>query len=430
MKRRTLLKLAALGFPAARLFTPREAMAATGIERVIFLYFPDGVASWSENGDDSKWHATGSEHDFHLPEQLSPLEDWRHACRFCRGLSMGGTDEGSHPGGAQKLLTAADYGYGQSIDQALAHSFGADSAWRHLLLGVMSGADGASGDKFVSYPMSGVTQAPEDDPRQAFEALFGSWSSSGTSEADPARSAVLGAVEEDLVELRSQLGGIEKDKLDYHLSSVQELQARLGGTGSSSASCTEPALAYDDGELYDPARFDQVLLGQIDLTVLAMECGLTRVATIQCSHHTSELVMSRIPGTAFYDPDYDMRSHQASHYGSSHDPSSREYSAFLEHGRYWTERFATLLAALDARPEGGGTMLDHTACVLVTEVCDGNLHDHGEMPFIVAGGSGGGRLIDTGYRRHGDLWVSLAQACGQDWWSFGDASSGPIDGLF
>ena len=423
MRRRTLLQLAAMGLPAAGLLTPRVARAASGIERVIFVYFPDGVPAWSETGDTSKWHATGSEHDFSLPECLSPLEEWRHACRFFRGLSMGGTDAGSHPGGAKKLLTASDHGNGASIDQALAHSFGAGSAWRHLLLGVQSGADGASGDKFISYPMAGSTQAPEDDPRRAFESLFGAWSGGGEA-PDDQRSAVLGAVEADLVELRSQLGGIEKDKLDYHLESVVQLQSRLG----VEASCGEPALSYADGDLYDPSRFDEIFRAQLDLSVLAMECGLSRVATLQCSHHTSELVMSRIPGTPFYNPDYDMRSHQASHYGSSH--SGTEYSAFMEHGRYWAARFAGLLEALDARPEGDGTMLDHSLCVLVTEVCDGNLHDHDDMPFIVAGGSGGGRLIDTQGRRHGDLWTSIAQACGQDWWSFGDASSGPIDGLF
>jgi hypothetical protein len=30
---------------------------------------------------------------------------------------MGATDAGSHPGGAKKLLTASDGGYGESIDQ-------------------------------------------------------------------------------------------------------------------------------------------------------------------------------------------------------------------------------------------------------------------------------------------------------------------------
>ena len=45
---------------------------------------------------------------------------------------------------------------------------------------------------------------------------------------------------------------------------------------------------------------------------MAMACGKTRVGTLQCSHHTSELLMSKFAGTPLHDPGYDMRSHQAS----------------------------------------------------------------------------------------------------------------------
>ena len=55
------------------------------------------------------------------------------------------------------------------------------------------------------------------------------------------------------------------------------------------------------------------------------------------------------------------------------------------------------------------------------------------MPFVLAGGGGGtihtGRTMDVGYRRHGDLFVSIAQAMGDGIGSFGDASGGPLPGL-
>ena len=62
-------------------------------------------------------------------------------------------------------------------------------------------------------------------------------------------------------------------------------------------------------------------------------------------------------------------------------------------------------------------MLDHSLVLLCTEVCDGNTHVHDDMPFILAGGGGGtirtGRLLDVGYRRHGDLLVAIAQRDGR-----------------
>jgi hypothetical protein len=55
------------------------------------------------------------------------------------------------------------------------------------------------------------------------------------------------------------------------------------------------------------------------------------------------------------------------------------------------------------------------------------------MPFVLAGGGGGsiagGRVMELGGRRHGDLLVSICQAMGHAIDRFGDASSGPIPGL-
>jgi hypothetical protein len=69
-----------------------------------------------------------------------------------------------------------------------------------------------------------------------------------------------------------------------------------------------------------------VLRAQIDTMVLAMACGLSRVGVIQASQHTSELIMSRFRGTEMYDPGFDMRSHQASHYGARQDRSNRLFA--------------------------------------------------------------------------------------------------------
>lgn len=443
LSRRRLLS----AFSASALTLPflrsRYALAGSGIaERIIFFYFPDGVVGASASGEASKWHATGSEHSFSLPEQLTPLEPWRDHCVFLNGLSMGGTDSGSHPGGAKKLLTAADYGNNESIDQYLARTVGADMPWRHLYLGAMACENNASGDKFISYPIAGSTTPPIDDPRSAFSDLFGTGisgsTSTGSEPADTTRAMVVDGLIGEVSAIQSQLSGLESDKIALHLESLYELESRLdGGTPvGDAASCADPDLdigGVSDDTLYDAGTFPDTLKAQIDLMVLAMECGMTRVGTIQCSHNTSELVMSRFPGTDFYDPGYDMRSHQASHYGDSHNPDSLEYASFLAQRKWFVSQLAYLLEQLAARSEGDGTMLDHTTVVLCTEVCDGNTHSHDNMPLIVAGGGGGayqtGRLLQYHGTRHGDLWVALAQAMGADLWSFGDASSGPLSGF-
>ena len=93
-------------------------------------------------------------------------------------------------------------------------------------------------------------------------------------------------------------------------------------SGGGGATCAEPRIDGDGltpATLYAPERFPQILRAQTDLMVQAMACGLTKVGVIQASHHTSELIMSRFANTPMYDPGFDMRSHQASHYGPRHD---------------------------------------------------------------------------------------------------------------
>jgi hypothetical protein len=436
--RRTLLKIAGRFSALPWGLSAQRARAQTGgARRLIVFYFPDGIAGASAEGEPSEWHPAGSESVFLLGTQLEPLSAIRGDCLFINGLSMGPTDAGSHPGGAKKLLTATDGGYGESIDQLLARTAGASSYQRLLYLGVMANQNGASGDKHLSYPAPGQTTPPEDDPRRAFGRLFGGGapapSDPGPSEARSILDAILG----DLHDLRARLGNLERRKLDLHLEALREIEARLQNELPPPASCSEAPASFAGGpgagELYDPARFPALLRMQSDLMVQAMACGLTKVGLIQCSHHTSELIMSRFAGTAMYDPGFDMRSHQASHYGPRHDPSRREYRDYVAQRRWFVEQFAYLVEALRARPEDGGTMLDHSLLVLCSEVSDGNTHGHDQMPFILAGGAGGrlrtGRLLDVQGAGHGQLWTAVAQLMGHSISRFGDGPEGALPGV-
>jgi hypothetical protein len=162
-----------------------------------------------------------------------------------------------------------------------------------------------------------------------------------------------------------------------------------------------------------------------------MACGLTKVAVVQASQHTSELIMSRFPATPIYKPNFDMRSHQASHYGVTTDPKFEDYS---KQRTWFVEQFAYLLAQLAARPEGSGTMLDNSIVLLCSEISDGNTHSHDDMPFILGGGGGGalrtGRLFDTGGRRHSDLLGTIAHAMGDaSITTYGQGGQGLLSGL-
>jgi hypothetical protein len=436
---------ALLGLPLAMRLgrAPARAADPATAKRIVFFYFPDGIVGPSQAGQPTLWHPSGTEHQFALTPQLEALAPYKDRCVFLNGLSSGPTDSGSHPGGAKKLLTAADGGQGESLDQLLARTVGAASPHRLVYLGAMANHNGASGDKHLSYPQPGQTIAPEDNPVLAFERLFGAPAGArgggGPDGEALRRLSVLDLALGDIKSLQARLGATESAKLALHYEALREVELRIqsqaappvAGTGCESPSLDAQGLGA--GVLYEPERFPTALRLQTELMVQAMACGLTRVGVIQASHHTSELIMSRFAGTEMYDPGFDMRSHQASHYGSSHDEQSREFVAYRAQRRWFVAQFAYLLGQLAARPEGEGTMLDHTVCLLMSEVADGNTHLHDNLPLVVAGGAGGrisgGRLLDFGYRRHADLLVSLAQVMGQPVTSFGEGSSGPLPGL-
>src|SRR5512143_1409400 len=108
ISRRRLLQLGSAAAVSLPLWRLRAHSSPPRAKRLIVFYFPDGIVGASQNGEPSLWTPSGSETSFALSDLLSPLQPYKDSCVFFRGLSMGPTDSGSHPGGAKKLLTATD----------------------------------------------------------------------------------------------------------------------------------------------------------------------------------------------------------------------------------------------------------------------------------------------------------------------------------
>ena len=464
VNRRELLTWGGAGlasFIAPQFLAPITSNAQTGIEtrgRFVVFYFPDGIPGESERGEPNLWNCQGSNRNFALSECLQPLERHREQCVFLNGLTMGATDQGSHPGGAKKLLTAVDGGMGRSIDQHLAFGIGRDAPVRHLYLGVQATVGNPSSDCFISYRDAGQVATPEDDPRIVLQRLFGSPNTSdgngeiqdlqrGTQEK---RLSVLNAVISEVNEVRQTAPPEAQVRLNRQLSALQEVTRQVealasrestaessGGNGSP-GSCDAPTLSVNTQGwptlLDQPESFPEVLQAQSELMALALSCGLTKVGVLQSSRHTSELIMSRFPNAPFSDPQYDMRSHQASHYGASHDRNKREFTDFVAQRVWFVEQYAQFLDLLASYPEGDGSLLDYTLVLLCTEVSDGNTHRHDDMPFVLAGGArlglNGGQLLQLSGRRHGDLLASICHLLGDPVNGYGQTSSGPIAELW
>jgi hypothetical protein len=390
-------------------------------KRALFVYVPDGCIP-------AKWHPTGSETSFTLPEMSAPLDPIKQHLVFIDGLTMysGGA---THEGGAAKVLTGVG---AQSLDIFLGEKIGAASPFRSLQLGVGSTFQNGSGS--VSYIGSGQPVNPDDDPLNAFSRVFGSVG--GGADADLAKrkkQSVLDAALADLSALQTKLGNTEKQKLGVHLDSLREVEKRIMGGGAATASCGAPSFDrrgfqvietdYYPKTYHKEEQFKTVGLMQMDLAVLALACGATNVASLQWSHAVSP--------THILETGVTTANHDASHYG---EPSSQNAKDFVTLKRWFMDQFVYLIEKMENTPDEGGSLLDNSVVVLCSELGDSNLHDHDRVPFVLAGGAGGairtGRYLNYQGKHNGKnephtkLLVSVANAVGAGIDSFGYTGEG------
>lgn len=423
-----MLAAAGVASPLGLLFG-RKAMAAPSGCKAMFVYMPDGCIP-------SLWHPMGGQTGFTLPTMTQPLEPMRDRLVFIRGLDMyaGGA---THEGGIAKILT----GTGDvSLDIFLGDAVGADTPHKSIQLGVAANFQNGSGS--WSYIGAGQQVAPEDNPLAAFDSLFGSLEQPTEPGPDWPRlraGSVIDSAIDDVKRLQQFLGSVEKEKLDIHLESLHEVEARVKGT--ITGSCTEVVWNTEGFSVietdYYPKTWEKedlfTLVGklQMDLAVLALSCGMTKVASLMWSHPVSP---TRIPqlGTTAAD-------HDASHYGA--DLNGSLALDFVAYRRFFCEQLVYLLGQMQALPDGDGTLLDNVVLMMGTEINDGNQHDHTDMPFVLAGGAvgqlQGGRSLDYRGTAGGDndahtkLLVSIANMMGADIDTFGydGKGAGGLDGL-
>ncbi|MEZ5452013.1 MAG: DUF1552 domain-containing protein [Thiothrix sp.] len=415
--RRNFMKwVAAAGLGAATLPFASMAYAGDVPRRAIFVFFPDGMRP-------EHWHAVGTGNSFTLPAMTAPLERVRQHCVFLSGVDMKGAGS-THEGGTLKLLTGAD---GMSSDKAvsldyhLAQAFKSQTVRPHLNLTIVP----TWGVTAITYDYSGVQVLPEPNPLAAFESLFGTNAQSNF--IAQRRVSVLDTSLAELNALRNKLGAIEKAKLDTHTESIHELEQRLNANAGACAAwnfnptgfTVDPNKGYWQGAEYrDPYKMGVISDLQRDIAVHALACDLTRVVTLKWSQGVNENLIPESGSS--------MTCHGASHSGGED---------FIKIKAWYTEHLARLIAQLASVPEGNGTLLDNTVIFVGSDLAHGGWHNHGDMPFILAGGHAagisGGRSLKFNGTPHNKILVSIAQFMGMNINSFGnqDSNPGPLPGL-
>jgi hypothetical protein len=425
--------LIALPFLDAMRSPPARAAAAP--KR--FIVFFTGLGTVKQ-----RWAPIGSENSFSLTDILSPLNPFKDKILVLEGIDMKSSYSGPgdpHQAGIGQALTGTElqegtlfpyacnpskmvgWGGGISLDQFLAKQIGSTTKLASLELGVQVQYSNVSSR--LSYLGAGQPVPPDDDPWNVYARLF------TDLQTDPEvlkklranRHKVIDAIKPDYNDLVKKLGSEDRQKVEAHLTAIEDIESRLDAPGILGGTCQLPEMPNPVG-VYANDNFPLIGKLQLDLLAIALACDLTRVASVQWS--------SVVQGGKVFTWLGQSKTHHDLSHSSLVDPQNEKDLVAI--GNWYAQQLAYFMGRLATIPEGDGTVLDNTLILWCSDIAVGQTHERKDMPYVLAGGAGGalnmGRYLKYSGAAHNDLLVSICNAMDVPVTTFGnpDFCSGPL----
>ncbi|HTK75374.1 MAG TPA: DUF1552 domain-containing protein, partial [Gemmataceae bacterium] len=283
-----------------------------------------------------------------------------------------------------KHTEGSDYYLGTTADQIAAKQLGRETQLPSLELAMdMMQVVGQCDNGFacvyqnnLSWSSPTTPLPAEAHPRLVFEMLFGEGGSKAEREAALRRRAsLLDFVKDDINRLGRTLGAADRAKVSQYLETVRDVERRIQ---MAERGVKENPLQDLERPVGVPASYAEHARLMFDLQVLAMQGDVTRVITFQLARETSNRAY---PEIGVPDPH-----HPLSHHGN--DPAKIARMAKIN--QFHVSLFAEFVAKLRATKEGNGTLLDHSLILYGSGMGNPNVHDHINLPILVAGGAAGG----------------------------------------
>lgn len=423
VRRRSFL----LGGMGAALWLPflasRKSRAAQTIpEGLNFL-----ILTWPI-GIDGAWQPTSSNGSLTMHPTLAPLQPFADRMLFIDGLdTLVQNNVNAHNEGTVSLYTGSTNFASftalsrlPSIDQIIADQIGDVTPYRSIHLGCLTNTPTSINTPFLHYKGDGQALAATDDPNILYGDLLQltmGAESPELAELRARRKSVIDFLGEELAAVRSQVSRDDLLKIDEHVEGVRALEKQIADLECG----TPPPPEVDSAQVLNNENFEAVFSAQTQLMALALQCGMTRVATLQLSNSDSRFDLVDATDTCHY----------AAHFGS--DPEDP-----LRYSKYFMERVADVLATLDATPVDGETsLLDNTVVLMSSEMAHPS-HAPDSLPFFIAGGTTHeffkrGQMVDASGSIHTRALTSVVHAFGVEVESVGEssdpASKGSLDDI-
>jgi hypothetical protein len=468
-----------------------QAQGMTAPLRLLILHHPLGAApglgSWRPN-------ASATTTSFTLPSESAPFAAaglQPYMCMvdglntvFATRSSSANSGQNTHEGGMAVMMTGVpvlgrvgqqDHAAGgASIDQLLldnSPTLGGPTQTTKTPFGSLQLAADVRSDRDEVSPrtlsyrpsLSGQSNislarqpmAPETQPLNVYNRIFGGMISTGTSPATllAQKLSVLTYMRGDLARMQTLIPASQKDRLAATADSINQLEASVRqtyGMTTSNNVCMKPAMpadfsstltgkqtmtGQDPNTVYTslsgvdyyvpnmPTSHPHLDLGltQLRLIKTAFACDLVRVATFMWSAGTNWVVF---PGT-MQGATIANNLQSTPHHPPSHQGDAATNNWLTQVNTFYSSATAMALQEFVSQPDiDGNKLIDNTIIVYITEVARAYDHNQQNMPIIVFGGkntgvkggtflkvTGGSLPTQTGgssvNRPFNDLWLAL-----------------------
>jgi len=357
---------------------------ADPVRRLGFVYMPMGcdIATWTPPVEGRLRELSPS------LQSLAPVVD---QLTVITNLELKNAYPGTHATSNAAFLSAAkakwtestDYYLGTTVDQIAAKQIGDQTLLPSLemsmdLLQMVGQCDNGYACVYqnnLSWSSPTSPLPAEAHPRIVFERLFGEGGSAADRRAAlQRRASLLDWVREDITRLQLRLGPEDRTRVGQYLDTVREVERRIQKAEAETADDHLPDL---DRPVGVPAAYADHARLMFDLQVLALQGDITRVITFQLARETSNRTYNEI---GVPDPH-----HPLTHHGN--DPAKIARMAKIN--AFHVSLFAYFLEKLKSTPEGDGSLLDHSLYLYGSGMGNPNVHDHVNLPILVAGGAAG-----------------------------------------
>ncbi len=435
LPRRTFLKGAgaSLALPLLDAMIPAgTALAKTPakpVRRLGYVFMPMGC-------DITRWTPPGGEMLGELPFILSSLEPVKQDIAVVSNTELANAYPGSHATSNAAFLSCArakvtestDYFLGTTADQIAARHIGQDTQLPSLelamdLLKLVGQCDNGYACVYqnnLSWSSPTTPLPAEAHPRIVFENLFGEGGTAAERQAAlRKRASLLDYIGDDIARLQRELGPGDRAKVSDYLDSVREVERRIQ---RAETDAKDNELSDLDRPLGVPAAFADHARLMFDLQLLAFQGDVTRVVTFQLARETSNRTY---PEIGVPDPH-----HPLSHHGNDPDKIAR----MAKINQFHVSLFAEFLQKLKNTRDGNGSLLDHSLYLYGSGIGNPNVHDHTNLPIIVAGGAagrmrGGRHLAAKKPQPLANVHLALLNKVGVNLDKFADSTSS-MNGLF